>query len=95
MTKEQELLKYLHEHVFDPILNSDKASFKLKKGVNYTIMRLNERDAAGMRHYYWSAIVGTDRSVKFASDMRAEGFMRFEEIIEDFRVRFNDAWLKR
>lgn len=95
MTKEQEILNYLHEHVFDPILNSDKASPELKKGVRCTIMRLKERDAAGMVHYYWSAIVGTDRSVKFANSMREEGFTRFEEIIEDFRVRFNDAWLRR
>jgi hypothetical protein len=95
MTKEQEILSYLHEHVFDPILNSPDASSELKKGVNYTIMRLTQLDAAGMVHYYWSAIVGTDRSVGFAKQMRAEGFTRFEEIIDGFRDRFSDDWLNR
>jgi hypothetical protein len=95
MTKEQEILDFLTERVFDPILDSPRASAALKKGVRYTIMRLNELDAPGMVSYYWSAIVGTDRSVTFAASMRAEGFTRFEEIIDEFRSRFSDAWLKR
>lgn len=95
MTKEQEVLNFLHEHVFDPILNSSDASSDLKKGVNYTIMRLRQLDAAGMVTYYWSAIVGTDRSVNFARQMRNERFTRFEEVIDEFRERFNDTWLNR
>ncbi len=93
MTKEHELMQFLQERVFDPILNSPRASEKLKNGVRYTIMRMNERDAAGMRQYYWSAIIGTERSVDFAGMMREEGFTRFEEIIDEFRVRFSDDWL--
>ena len=94
MTKEEQVLAFLSENIFDPILNSDSASEKLKRGVRYTIMRLKERDAAGMVSYYWSAIVGTDRSVPFATAMRSEGFTRFEEVIDEFRARFNDAWLR-
>ena len=93
--KEDEVLTYLSQNVFDPILNSDSASDTLKKGVRYTIMRLRERDAAAMVSYYWSAIVGTDRSVSFATAMRSEGFTRFEEVIDEFRDRFNDKWLRR
>ena len=93
MTKKEEILAYLHEHVFDPILNSPDASETLKKGVRYTIMRLNERDAAGIRQYYWSAIIGTERSTKFAKQMRDEGYTRFEEVLEDFRLRFDDKWI--
>ena len=47
-----------------------------------------------MIHYYWSAVVGTDASVNFATRMRTEGFTRFEEILEQFRNTFNDQWLK-
>ncbi len=93
MTKKEEILAYLHEHVFDPILNAAAASETLKKGVRYTIMRLNERDAAGIRQYYWSAVIGTERSTKFAKQMKDEGFSRFEEILEEFRDKFNDNWL--
>jgi len=47
----------------------------------------------GIVSYYWSAIVGTDRSVEFARQMRGEGFTRFEEIIDEFRDRFGDRWI--
>jgi hypothetical protein len=58
-------------------------------------MRMEERDAAGMIQYYWSAIIGTERSKGFSAQMRKEGFNRFEEAIEKFRDRFDDKFLKR
>ena len=88
-------MDYLHEHVFDPILNSKTASARLKQGINLTITRMGQRDAKGMISYYWSAITGTERSIPFAEEMRNEGFTRFEETLEDFRCRFNDAFLRR
>lgn len=88
-------MDFLHERVFDPILSSADASDTLKQGVRYTIMRLRERDAQGMVNYYWSAIVGTERSVNFAGLLRNEGFGRFEEAIDEFRLRFDDAFLRR
>jgi predicted glycosyl hydrolase (DUF1957 family) len=92
--KKVEVLGFLHEHVFAPILNSQASSETLKRGVRYTIVRMNERDAAGIVGYYWSAIIGTDRSTEFARSMRSERFTRFEEVIDEFRDRFNDGWLR-
>lgn len=92
--KREEVLTFLHEHVFDHILDFPTSSDSLKRGVRYTIMRMNERDAAGIVQYYWSAIIGTERSTEFARQMRAEGFTRFEEIIDEFRDRFGDRWLR-
>jgi hypothetical protein len=86
--KEREIMGFLHERVFDPVLTSARASEKLKQGIRLTIVRLEERDAAGMIKYFWSAVSGTERSVNFASLMRTEGFDRFEEALEDFRDRF-------
>ena len=93
-SKEQEIMAFLHEHVFDPILQSTIASAKLKQGVRFTIMRLEERKAAGMVSYFWSAIVGTERSIGFAALMKQEGFDRFEDALERFRIRFNDKFLR-
>lgn len=93
--KEQEITDFLRERVFDPILGSPRASEKLKQGVRCTIMRMEQRDAAGMIQYYWSAIIGTERSVGFAALMRREGFGRFEEALEEFRLRFDDRFLRR
>src|ERR1051325_6782185 len=93
--KEQEIMDFLHQRIFDAILQSPQASEKLKQGVRYTVMRMEQRDAAGMIQYYWSAIIGTERSIGFAALMRQEGFYRFEEALEEFRIRFDDDFLRR
>jgi predicted glycosyl hydrolase (DUF1957 family) len=90
--REQQIMDYLHEHVFDPILNSPQASERLTRGVRLTITRMRQRDALGMLSYYWSAIIGTERSTPFAEEMRREGFSRFEEIIDDMRARFDPTF---
>src|SRR3954464_400614 len=93
--REQQIMDFLHERIFDPILASSQASNSLKQGVRYTIMRMEERDARGMIQYYWSAIIGTERSIGFAAKMRSEGFDRFGEALEGFRIRFDDRFLRR
>ena len=89
MTKEEEIL-----NVFEPILTSKKASKELKSGVNLTITRLKQRDAKGMIDYFWAAIGGTEKSIKFSERMEQEGFTRFEEVLPKFRKKFNDAWIR-
>ena len=91
----QEIMAFLHERVFDPVLSSPNASAALKQGIRLTINRMNDRDSAGMVSYFWAALKGTDRSIGFAAKMKAEGFDRFEEALEEFRVRFDDAFLRR
>lgn len=93
MTKEQEVMQFLHKRVFDPVLNSPDASEKLKQGVRLTIVRMEQRDAIGMVSYFWSAVTGTEKSIGFAKLMKDEGFDRFEEAIDEFRERFSDLWL--
>ena len=92
--KKAEVLAYLNEMVFHPILDSDRASSKLKAGIRMTLARMNDRDAVGIVHFFWAAIEGTDRSIPFASQMRREGFTRFEDIVELFGERFNNKWLR-
>jgi len=91
---EQQVMAFLHERVFDPVLQSPAASRSLKQGVRLTINRMQARNAAGMIDYFWSAVKGTERSIGFAAKMKAEGFDRFEEALEEFRVRFGDAFIR-
>jgi len=88
-------MDFLHDRVFQPVLTSPIASERLKQGVRLTITRMSQLDAAGMIHYFWSAVVGTERSTSFAAQMRREGFERFEEAIEEFRERFDKPSLIR
>jgi hypothetical protein len=55
MTKEQELMRYLHKKVFDPILDSPDAPSNIKSGVNLTIARMSRLSAEKMVQYFWSA----------------------------------------
>jgi hypothetical protein len=93
MTKEQEILAFLERNVFSPALNSPRATSDIKAGIRMTRMRMSERDASGMVRYFWSAVIGTDRSRKFARQMKSLGLTRFEEILDQFRDRFTDDWL--
>lgn len=38
ITKEQELMEFLHTNVFDNVLNSPRASKELKQGIRMTIV---------------------------------------------------------
>jgi hypothetical protein len=93
--KERQIMEFLHERVFDPILASTTASAPLKQGIRLTIIRMMERDAIGMVDYFWAALKGIERSIGFAARKRNEGFERFEEALEDFRVRFGDQFLRQ
>lgn len=93
MTKEQELMSFLHAKVFDPILDSKEASQEVKSGVNLTIGRMNRLNAEKMIHYFWASLV-TENAIIFSKKKRIEGLPRFEDILEDFRDKFNDRWLK-
>lgn len=94
MTKEEEILKFLDDKVFQPILTSSNAPKDLKAGVRLTRERMSKLKAEKMIQYYWSAITGTERSINFANNMKNSGFTRFEEVLEEFRKKFNDDFLK-
>ena len=60
------------------------------------MMRLEQRDAAGMIQYTGRQLYYcTEPSIGFAALMRQEGFDRAEEALKEFRVHFNDAFLRR
>ena len=94
MTKEQELMAFLHEKIFNPVLDSPKVPANIKSGVNLTIARMTRLSAEKMIQYYWSAL-STDNAINFSKKMKEEGLPRFEDILEEFRDKFNDEWLRR
>lgn len=92
--KSKELMDFLHEKVFDPILNSNDYSNDLKQGVRLTIIRMGKLSAESKLKYYWSCIVGTDSSLSFAGKLKKQQATRFEDVLEEFRVKFDDKWLR-
>ena len=94
MNKEQEIMAFLHDKVFDPILNSKEASPNIKSGVNLTVARMSKLSAEKMVNYFWSALT-TDNAITFSKKVKAENLPRFEDVFEEFRDRFNEDWLKK
>lgn len=94
MTKEDELMNFLTTKVFGPILDSPNASRELKSGVHLTMGRLRQRDAKGMIQYYWSCLAD-ETAIRFSKEIKREHFTRFEDVMEEFRDRFNDDWLRQ
>ncbi len=92
MTKEDELMDFLHKRVFDPILESKNASPNVKSGVNLTIARMNQLSADKMVQYFWSSITG-ENGIMFSEKIKADGLPRFEDIIDEFKERFDDDWI--
>lgn len=91
MTREEEIMAFLHMSIFDPILNSNKASEKLKSATRGAILRFKQRNAEKMIEYFWAEVVGTpERSTKYGRLMKGEGFSQFEQIVDEFRVKVKD-----
>ena len=93
MTKEQEIMAFLHEKVFNPILDSKTCPPRIKSGVRLTIGRMNKLSAEKMIQYFWSALA-TENAIAFSKQMKAEGLTRLEDVMEEFRDKFNDKWLR-
>ena len=93
MSKEKEIMDFLHKKVFDPILNSPSSSNNVKNGVNLTIGRMSRLTADKMIQYFWSALA-TENAIVFAKRLKQEDMPRFEDVFEEFRDKFNDKWLR-
>ena len=52
MPKEYELMSFLHERVFDSILNSQQMPENIKSGVRLTVSRMERLSAKKMVQYY-------------------------------------------
>lgn len=91
--KAREIRAFLFSRVFDPVLNSDRASDELKQGVRQTIQRLEGQDADDMvRYIHWLIEHGSETSGSFSHQMLEEGFTRFEDIRHEFDLRFSRTW---
>ena len=98
MTEEQkreEIMNYFNERIFEPAIKFSKGSNirEIAQGVRYTRMRMQQLSAEGMIHYFWAAVQGTDKSIAFSKLLKDNRVLRFEDILEDVRVRFNSDYL--
>ncbi len=94
MGKEKEVLTFLRKHLFNRVLALDYITKELESYIVDTIKALKDRNAVGMVHYFWSTIGGGEMKKVFQQRLMDEGFLDFEEVVEEFKVRFNGEWLR-
>lgn len=92
--KQKEILDYLDNKIFIPILNNKDLDKKIISGARITKARMSALPVKSIVKYFWSAIVGTKKSLDFSDSLKKSGATRFEDILEDFRIRFDNNWLK-
>ena len=95
--KRKEFLDYLEENVWQDAerFGKDTENLSLVRGIRLTRVRMTQLPTAEkMLHFFWSAVQGTDKSINFSDLMKSNGITRFEDVLEEVRVKFNDEWLR-
>lgn len=91
MTKEQEILDFLEVNLFNPILQSPSAGERFKSATRGLRLRMKQRDAQGMIQYFWNMVVDTKtKHASYGRMLQNEGFPGFEEVVNNFRIRFKE-----
>lgn len=92
----QEMDNYFNAKLFEPTIKyaTDNNIKEIAQGARYTRMRMSQLDSKKKLQYFWSAIQGTEKSIKFSKLLKDNGVLRFEDILEEVRVKFNDDYFK-
>lgn len=92
----QEMDNYFNAKLFEPTIKyaTDNNIKEIAQGARYTRMRMSQLDSKKKLQYFWSAIQGTEKSIKFSKLLKDNGVLRFEDILEEVRVKFNNDYFK-
>ena len=92
----QEMDNYFNTKLFEPTIKyaTDNNIKEIAQGARYTRMRMSQLDSKKKLQYFWSAIQGTEKSIKFSKLLKDNGVLRFEDILEEVREKFNDEYFK-
>ena len=94
--RKEEMLEYFNETIFEPAIQYGKEHNipKMSQGARYTRMRFQLLTSDKILHYFWSAIVGTDKSIPFSKLLKDNNVLRFEDLIDDVRDRFGNGYFE-
>lgn len=91
-----EIMNYFDEKIFNPAISYAKQNRNstILKGINITRARMNMLPSIKKIQFFWSAITGTERSIRFSDIMKENSISRFEDVLEEVRIKFNDEYFK-
>lgn len=92
--RKKEMLNYFNETIFEPAIQYGKEHNipKMSQGARYTRMRFMLLSSDRILQYFWSAIIGTEKSIPFSKLLRDNNVLRFEDIIDEVRDKFSNEY---
>lgn len=93
MNKKQELLNYLQNELFNPIIYSPNTSAELKYDFITILDTITHFSAEGILLYFWNMMANDEVKMIFTNRLMDEGFYNYPELIENFKDHFTYDWL--
>lgn len=93
MDKKQELLDFLREELFNPVIDSPYTSSQLKYDFSHMLLLLKDFSAEGILLYVWNSLASTEVKMVLANRLMDEGFYNYDEILNTFKEHFTYEWL--
>ena len=85
MSREKEIMRFLDDQVFNPVLDLRTATADLKQNTVRTQKLMSRLPADRMIRFFWSAIANRP---DVAERFRGEGFPLFEDVKDEFARQF-------
>lgn len=93
MDKKQQLINFLQDQLFNPVLHSPYASSQLKADFRSTLRLLEQFSAEGILCYIWNTLASAELEPVLAHRLEDEGFNNYHAILNTFKQRFTYDWL--
>lgn len=93
MDKKQELLDFLQEELFNPVINSPFVSSELKYDFITILDTIKHFSAEGILLYFWNMMANDEVQMIFSNRLMDEGFYNYTELLGTFKNHFTYEWL--
>lgn len=93
MSKKQQLLNYLDDNLFEPIISAPYASSQLKNSFLYMRDMLQDFSASGILYFVWNTLANKEVELILYNRLTDEGFALCKQTLEYFKQEFSYEWL--
>lgn len=93
MNKKQQLLNYLDQNLFNPIISAPYASSQLKEDFLHMREMLKDFSAEGILYFVWTTFVNKESEVIMSNRLMDEGFNLYNQVVDTFKHEFSYEWL--
>lgn len=94
MNKKEELLAFLNDELFNPILQSTHTSSELKYDFEQLLATISHFSVEGILIYFWTTMTHAEIKMIFSHRLEEEASLDFHSFLDQFRSYFTYEWLR-